>query len=130
MAMHDRMRNMVIRRLGVGKGGQGVLLKLTKTIPGVYNPKKGKVDPPTITEYEGTGVRVNYSDYAHRDDTIQYGDFQIYISPMKYDWSGDLPKPAIGDRILFNNEECSVIKVSPFNENTVSCGWKVQVRVG
>ena len=130
MAMHDRMRNMVIRRLGVGRGGQGVELTLTKTVPGVYNPKTGKTSPPTITDYIGSGVRVNYSDYAHKDSTILYGDFQLYVSPVLFDGSGDMPTPEITNNITFNGVKCSIIKVSPFNDNTVSCGWKLQVRNG
>lgn len=128
MAFHDRMRAMVIRQLAPQPKGKGVSLTLT-TRRGGYNPETGDTDPITVESFHGSGLRVNYSDYAYRNDTIVYGDFQIYLSPVQEDGT-DMPKPSIADTIHFLDENITVIKVSPFNENSVSCGWKLQVRYG
>lgn len=128
MAFHDRMREMVIRRLGTGRGGVGVALTLQKHVPGEYDPSIGDYTSPSTTEYPGTGVRVNYSDRAYVNTGIIYGDFQIYVSPILSDYSGDMPTPAVNDTFVFNGQVASVISVSPFNDNQNNCGWKVQVR--
>lgn len=129
MSMHLRMRNMVIRRLGVGRGGQGVAIILTKRTLGGYNPVTGGVDPETVTEYIGSGVRVNYTDQAYRNESIVYGDFQIYLSPVDLD-GVDLPKPKVGDELTFLDNNVRIINISPFNDNGFNCGWKLQVRHG
>ena len=82
MSMHPRQRQMVIRRLGTGKGGQGVALKLIKTEDGEFDPTIGAI-VQTTKEYNGSGVRVNYSAYTMRNFDIPYTDYQIYLSPLQ-----------------------------------------------
>jgi len=129
MGFHDRMRNMVIRQLGVGGRGKGVDVLLDKTTPGVYNPKAGKVEGATTVTLVGSGVRVNYKDTAYKSEVIVYGDFQLYLSPVLQDGT-ECPKPRPGDTIIIQSEIVKVIAVSPFNDNSANCGWKLQVRNG
>ena len=138
MSMHPRQRQMVIRRLGIGKGGQGVALKLIKTVDGEFDPTIGAI-VQTTKEYNGSGVRVNYSAYTMRNFDIPYTDYQIYLSPLQLqadpDVPGDplppieeMPEPEIDDVIEFMSKLVKVVEVHPFNENGFGCGWKLRVR--
>lgn len=121
------MRNMVIRNLGLQPKGKGVAVDLLKTVVPPYNPS---VKPtPVTTTYNGSGVRVNYTEAAYRNTLIIYGDFQIYLSPVLLDGT-ECPMPQKSDTMIFNGETVKVINVSPFNDNGIDCGWKVQVRYG
>lgn len=131
MSMHPRMRAMVIRNLGLQPRGQGSSLTLRKVEDGEFNPETGSVDQ-TITEYQGSGVRVNYSDYTHRNFDIPYSDYQIYLSPVQLATAGEeaeeMPTPEIDDTIIFLGMEVKVVELHPFNENGFGCGWRVRVR--
>lgn len=131
--MHQRMRNMVIRQLGLAPKGQGVELTLKKAEDGGFDPSTGTI-AQTITEYTGTGVRVNFSEYTMRNFDIALTDFQIYMSPIQLTAIGDpileMPIPEIDDTIEFLNQELKVVEVRPFNENGYGCGWKIRVRTG
>ncbi len=126
---HQRMRNMVIRQLGVGRGGKGVPITFTRRITGKYNPKTGRVDPETVITQEGSGVRVNYTDKAYRNEAIVYGDFQIYLSPVALNGE-EMNRRIVGDVLTFLDTNVRIINVSPFNDNGFNCGWKLQVRNG
>lgn len=127
MSMHPRMRAMVIRNLGIQPRGQGSELTLRQVTDGEFNPVTGAVEQ-TITEYQGSGVRVNYSDYTHRNFNIPYSDYQIYLSPVQLNNAGEMPTPEIDDTIIFLGVEVKVVELHPFNENGFGCGWKVRVR--
>lgn len=128
---HQRMRAMVIRQLGPQPRGKGVPVSLFRRTGGEYNPSTGGVDPEVVTEYKGSGVRVNYSEFAVKNaETIQYGDFQIYLSPVQLDGLGEMPTPEVADQMTFLEKKVRVINIEPFNENGFGCGWKVQVRYG
>lgn len=129
MAFHDRMRAMVIRNLAPQPKGKGVPITFSKQVGGGYDRETGGVYPIFTTDFNGSGVRVNYSEFAYKNETIVYGDFQIYLSPVTVD-GGEMPKPSIGDEFLFLGQQARVINVNPFNDNGVDCGWKLQVRYG
>jgi hypothetical protein len=123
------MRAMVIRQLGLQPKGKGCPVVFSKRTGGGYDPVTGGVKPEVVTEYNGSGVRINYSEYAHKNVSIEYGDFQIYLSPVQTN-GNEMPQPSIGDVITFLDKTVRVINLSPFNDNSVGCGWKLQVRYG
>lgn len=129
MGMHDRMRAMVIRQLAPQPKGKGVPVTFKRKSAGGYDPSTGITTPITTTVYTTSAVRVNYSDYAYKNTTIQYGDYQLYVSPVCSD-STETPTPVIGDEFTFLTKKVKVISVAPFNENGIGCGWKLQVRNG
>ena len=92
--------------------------------------KQEVLSKPSLSK--GSGVRVNYSDYTHRNFNIPYSDYQIYLSPVQLaDVGGlveEMPTPEIDDTIIFLGMEVKVIELHPFNENGFGCGWKVRVR--
>ena len=129
LGFHDRMKAMVTRQLGLQPKGKGSPVTFSQRTGGGYDPITGGVYPEVVTEFYGSGVRVNYSEYAYKNVTVEYGDFQIYLSPVDVD-GALMPRPSIGDVFTFIDKEVRVINVSPFNDNAVDCGWKLQVRYG
>lgn len=124
---HKRMRNMVIRNLGIGRGGKGVPVTFVKRYPGEYDPTTGGVTEETVVTLNGSGVRVNYQDSAYKNESIIYGDFQIYLSPVQVDGT-EMERPNVGDTLTFMQTSVRIVNVSPFNDNGENCGWKLQVR--
>lgn len=129
MGMHDRMRAMVIRQLAPQPKGKGVPTTFTRKAGGGYDPSTGQGTPIVTKTYKTSALRVNYSTYAYKDTTILHGDFQLYVSPVLEDGT-DTPTPVSGDMFTFLGAKVKVVKVEPFNDNGVGCGWKMQVRNG
>jgi hypothetical protein len=129
MGFHDRMRNMVIRQLALQPKGKGVPITFTRKSGGGYDPMTGEVSPIVTETLVGSGIRVNYKDINYANTTIQHGDFQIYLSPVQ-DTGDEMPKPAVGDVFTFLEDTARVVSIEPFNDNSVGCGWKLQVRRG
>lgn len=126
---HDRMRAMVVRQLALQPSGKGATITFYQRTGGGYDPTTGGVFPEVVSEFNGSGVRVNYSEYAYKNVAIEYGDFQIYLSPVQTNGS-DFPRPSLGDELTFIDKTVRVINISPLNDNGVDCGWKLQVRYG
>ena len=128
---HQRMRNMVIKNLGLAPKGSGVQLTLRKVEDGAFDPTTGTLTQ-VINEYTGTGLRMDFSEWPRKNFDIPYSDFQVYLSPIQLTSVGDpvleMPTPEIDDTIVFLGKEVKVINFEAFNENGVGCGWKVHVR--
>lgn len=129
MGMYDRIRAMTIRQLGVGRGGKGSPVTLYKQVEGVFNPVTGRIEEAITTEYAGSGLRVNYTNFEYKSEAIEHGDFQLYLSPVLLDGT-DCPVPEIADTFSFLGDVYKVINVDTWNAAGVSCGWKVQSRKG
>lgn len=124
---HQRMRNMVIRQLGVGRGGKGVPVTFVKRYPGEYDQDTGGVTDEAVVTLMGSGVRVNYKDSAYNNESVVYGDFQIYLSPVQLN-GDEMDRPNVADTLTFLESNVRIVNVSPFNDNGFNCGWKLQVR--
>lgn len=129
MGMHDRLRNMTIRQLGLGPRGKGAPVTLNKITDGVFDPETSSIIGGGITSYDSSGLRVKYTSYDYRDTNIVHGDFQLYLSPVLVDGT-DCPEPLIGDTVEFQNDLYKVINLEPWNAAGVVCGWKLQMRKG
>lgn len=129
MGMHDRLRNMTIRQLGLGPKGKGAPATLNKVTEGVFDPETSTVVGGGIVSHDGSGLRVNYKSFDYRDVTIQHDDFRLYLCPVLVDGS-DCPAPSIEDTINFDGDLYKVINIEPWNAAGVVCGWKLQMRKG
>ncbi|MNC05505.1 hypothetical protein D3C75_529810 [compost metagenome] len=127
--MHNRLRAMVIRQLALQPKGKGVAVTFHQQSGGGYNPATGGTYPIVVNDFVGSGIRVNYSEFAYKNNAVEYGDFQIYLSPVQADGT-EMPTPNIGDEFTFIDKKARVVNFSPFNENSIGCGWKLQVRYG
>ena len=129
MGFHNRMRAMVVRQLALQPKGKGAAVKVEYSVGGEFDPSTGGVTPIDIIEYNGSGVRVNYKEYAYKNTSIEVGDFQIYLSPVTIDGT-EMPPPKMGDELTFIDKKVRVINIQPFDDNGIDCGWKLQVRYG
>ena len=129
MGMYDRIRAMTIRQLGVGRGGKGSPVTLYKQGEGEFNPVTGRIEGAGTTEYAGSGLRVNYTNFEYKDEAIEHGDFQLYLSPVLLDGT-DCPVPEVADTFSFLGDVYKVINIDTWNAAGVSCGWKAQSRKG
>lgn len=127
--MHDRLRNMTIRQLGLGSGGKGAPATLNKVVEGVFNPETSSIEGGGYSTFYGSGLRVNYKSYDYRDTTIEHGDFRLYFSPVLVDGT-DSPTPAIDDTVEFDNNLYKVVNLETWKAADVVCGWKLQLRKG
>lgn len=125
MGIQDRLRAMVIKNLS--PKGAGVAMTLTKTTGSVFNPGTSSVTPGTTTNYLGSGLRVNYKAYEYKNTAIEYGDFQVYLSPVLLDGT-DCPRPATGDKVIIGAESATVVNLERWNSNELECGYKLQMR--
>lgn len=124
---HSRMRDLTTRRLGIGGGGLGSPLVLHKVSEGVYNPKTSKIEGAKNDDYNGSGLRVNYTSFEYRDVAIQRNDYKLYVCPVLVN-GNDCPAPVIGDTITFDNDLYKVINLEAWNASGLDCGWKCQMR--
>lgn len=125
---HNRMRSLTTRRLGLGSGGMGAPATLHKISKGVYNPHTSKIEGAGVVDYQGSGLRVNYTTFEYRDTTIQKNDYKLYVCPVLADGITDCPAPTIGDTITFDNDLYKVINLEAWNASGLACGWKCQMR--
>lgn len=128
--IHDNLRKLTIRQLSVGPRGQGAPAVLTRTVKGEYDPSTGKYGTSTVTNYNGSGLRVSFTNFEYKDTTILHGDFKLYLSPVLQDGVTDTPVPVLGDIITFAEMKCKVINMETWNSGGVDCGWKLQMRKG
>ncbi len=129
MGLHDRLRNMTIRQLGLGPKGKGAPAKLHKITEGEFDPETSSMVGGGVADYDGSGLRVNYKNYDYKEVTINHGDFKLYLCPVLVDGT-DTPEPLIGDTITFEDDLYKVINREPWNAAGVVCGWKLQMRKG
>lgn len=120
---------MCIKQLGLGPRGNGAPAVLSKKTGGTFDPSTGSVSDVVTTIYNGSAVRVNYKEYAYKNESIIYGDFQLYFCPVLQDGT-DSPEPKHDDLITFAGQTFKVINVIPWNAAGVVCGWKLQMRKG
>lgn len=130
MGMHDRLRNMTIRQLGLGPKGKGAPATLHKITEGVFDPETSSIIGGGIVDYNGSAVRINYTSFDYRDTNIVHGDFRLYMCPVLTDGTTDMPAPAIEDTITFDNDLYKVINLETWKAADVNCGWKLQMRKG
>lgn len=129
MSIHIRLRAMTIRRLGVGRGGQGSPATLHKISKGEYNPDTGEMEGAGSFNYQGSGLRVNYTTFEYRDVSILKGDYKLYLCPVLINGE-DCPPPKLGDTVTFDNDVYKVINMEAWNASGLECGWKCQMRKG
>ncbi|AZD93024.1 MULTISPECIES: hypothetical protein [Pseudomonas] len=125
--IYDRAKASAARMLAPrSKGGKGLELSLLQIANGEYDPETG-TGGETITTFEGSGFRENYSLKDIDGSLIKQGDVKILISPLLLD-GADTPKPTTQDKLLFDGETYTVQAVDPWSYAGLVVGFSVQAR--
>ncbi len=85
---------------------KGGIVVLRRVETGVYDPDLGAA-PTITTDYEGTGVKINYEAENIDGTLIQAGDQQLLLSPLQRNGL-PMPTPATADLVLFGGASYTV----------------------
>lgn len=88
---------------------KGGIVVLRQVVTGEYDPDLGTA-PSTTTDYEGTGVKINYEAENIDGTLIQTGDQQLLLSPLKRN-GAPMPAPTVDDLVLFGGSSYTVKNV-------------------
>ena len=85
---------------------KGGIVVLRQVVTGDYDPDLGAA-PTTTTDYEGTGVKINYEAENIDGTLIQVGDQQLLLSPLQRNGQA-MPTPTVADLVLFGGASYTV----------------------
>ncbi len=88
---------------------KGGIVVLRQVVTGPYDPDLGTA-PITTTDYEGTGVKINYEAENIDGTLIQAGDQKLLLSPLQRNGL-PMPQPTNADLVLFGAASYSVTAV-------------------
>jgi len=125
--IYDRAKASAARMLAPrSKGGKGLELSLLRVENGEYDPATG-TGGETVTTFEGSGFRENYSLKDIDGSLVKQGDVKILVSPLLLD-GADMPSPATQNKLLFDGETYTVQAVDPWSYAGLVVGFSVQAR--
>ncbi|PHV24653.1 hypothetical protein CSQ93_28260 [Janthinobacterium sp. BJB426] len=85
---------------------KGGIVVLRQVVTGEYDPGLGTA-PSTTTDYEGTGVKINYEAENIDGTLIQAGDQQLLLSPLQRN-GAPMPTPTNADLVLFGGASYTI----------------------
>ena len=85
---------------------KGGIVVLRQVVTGGYDPGLGTA-PITTTDYEGTGVKINYEAENIVGTLIHSGDQQLLLSPLQRN-GAPMPAPTTDDLVLFGGASYTV----------------------
>lgn len=85
---------------------KGGIVVLRQVVTGNYDPDLGAA-PSTTTDYEGTGVKINYEAENIDGTLIQAGDQKLLLSPLHRNGQA-MPAPTTADLVLFGGASYTV----------------------
>lgn len=85
---------------------KGGIVVLRQVVTGEYDPGLGTA-PSTTTDFEGTGVKINYEAENIDGTLIQAGDQQLLLSPLQRN-GAPMPTPTAADLVLFGGATYTV----------------------
>lgn len=88
---------------------KGGIVALRQVVTGEYDPGLGAA-PSTTTDYEGTGVKINYEAENIDGTLIQAGDQKLLLSPLQRNGTA-MPAPTAADLVLFGGASYTVKSV-------------------
>lgn len=106
------------------KGGPVVL---RREVPGEYDPETGGHGVGTVTEYIGTGVKLDYDVENVDGALIQRGDQQLLLSTLQRDGT-PLPAPTVADLVIVGPNTYTVKNVADLQPTDISVLFTLQLR--
>lgn len=84
---------------------------------------------PTVTAYEGSGIRTAYKLADVDGALVQASDVRFLVSPVLQN-GDDMPTPQTGDALTFGGTVYNVVKCRPWNfDGETEIGFVLQGRV-
>lgn len=105
---------------------KGGIVVLRQVVTGDYDPGLGTA-PTTTTDYEGTGIKINYEAENIDGTLIQAGDQQLLMSPLQRNGQA-MPAPTAADLVLFGGASYSVKAVETTAPVDVAVLYTLQLR--
>lgn len=105
---------------------KGGIVVLRQAVTGEYDPDLGTA-PSTTTDYEGTGVKINYETENIDGTLILAGDQQLLLSPLQRN-GGSMPAPTAADLVLFGGDSYTVRAVETTAPVDVAVLYTLQLR--
>ena len=105
---------------------KGDIVVLRQVVTGPYDPDLGAA-PSTTTDYEGTGVKINYEAENIDGTLIQVGDQQLLLSPLQRN-GAPMPTPTSADLVLFGGASYTVKAVETTAPVDVAVLYTLQLR--
>lgn len=106
---------------------KGGVVVLRQAAPGEYDPGIGGPGPGTITDYDGTGVKLNYEQDDIDGTLIKQGDQQLLLSPLQRNGAA-MPLPVSGDQVLIGIAVYTVGIVADLQPTDTSVLFTLQLR--
>ena len=127
--IYTRGRATAIKQLSLPPTGKGAALTLHQiTAGGDYVPGGGE-SAPTVTAYEGSGIRTAYQLKDVDGTLVQASDVRFLVSPVLQNGS-DMQTPQTGDTLTFGGTVYNVVTCKPWNfDGETEIGFVVQGRV-
>jgi hypothetical protein len=85
---------------------KGGIVVLRQVVTGEYDPDLGAA-PTTTTDYEGSGVKINYEAENIDGTLIQAGDQKLLLSPLQRN-GAPMPTPTTADLVLLGGASYTV----------------------
>lgn len=105
---------------------KGGIVVLRQVVTGEYDPELGTA-PSTSTDYEGTGVKINYETQNIDGTLILAGDQQLLLSPLQRN-GAPMPAPTAADLVLFGGDSYTVRAVETTAPVDVAVLYTLQLR--
>ena len=105
---------------------KGGIVVLRQVVTGGYDPGLGTA-PITSTDYEGTGVKINYEAENIDGTLIQVGDQQLLLSPLQRN-GASMPAPTPADMVRFGGASYTVKAVETTAPVDVAVLYTLQLR--
>lgn len=105
---------------------KGGIVVLRRVVTGEYDPGLGTA-PTITTDYEGTGVKINYEAENIDGTLIQAGDQKLLLSPLQRN-GAPMPAPTAADLVLFGGVSYTVKAIETTAPVDVSALHTLQLR--
>lgn len=105
---------------------KGGIVVLRRVVTGEYDPGLGTA-PTITTDYEGTGVKINYEAENIDGTLIQAGDQKLLLSPLQRN-GAPMPAPTAADLVLFGGVSYTVKAIETTAPVDVSVLHTLQLR--
>ena len=106
---------------------KGGFVTLRREVPGEHDPGTGGPGPGIITDYDGTGVKLNYQQDDIDGTLIKQGDQQLLLSPLQRDGT-PMPLPTTSDAMLIGGRVYTIANVVDLQPTDVSLLYTLQLR--